>query len=565
MLLPRQVNLAELAFLIHKSDEETEAQVRVIKGRELYAGYMDPTLADVAAELLIGADETDVEGINLVSIGIDTTVRRITLTGFEVNPAVVGDTANQEAQAGAGTETSPEVQEAEAWLDSFYKNNRLDVISKELHRNTERDGEAFLIVDYDPEYEDPKDATKIGAVRCYSNQRYTSAENVWKTFQGDNEGCKAHYRNNDPNQQLDMVSKRWIEEFFEDEEIKQRSRMTLYIGEVGSDAAGDKIKSRIEKYVLGDSGEWDQWKDPEDQDWPIWWTEGQSEAGVSLPLPVIHFRNEAILPASKKIWGLQNSMDQLWVSFINAQLTAGHQILVAFGFYPTTDEKPPAEDGSNLFRVAPRSILGTATKSPREASLDAIQPAPAEPLMQALDKNAIDASFVGGLPVSNFVYSKAVASSETLKQGDAELIARINELMGLWTYSWVTALNAARAVQNALGEGGGTLDIAVEMVPMWEQPERRDMNHLTREAAAKRNAGVPEYVILQEVWGYSPEQSAAYIQANLAEHQLGIGPEVTVPPGEANGQTQAPTQEDPTNQNVQGAEHGNSAEQRSAV
>jgi len=63
------------------------------------------------------------------------------------------------------------------------------------------------------------------------------------------------------------------------------------------------------------------------------------------------------------------------------------------------------------------------------------------------------------------------------------------------------------------------------IVPQWASPERRDMNHLTKEANAKRAAQVPEVIILQEVWGYSPEQAAAYIKENLSEHQQGIGPE----------------------------------------
>ncbi len=543
MILPREVNLAVLAFLLHQENEEKELQARIIKGRELYAGYMDEELADTAGDIFIGADETDVEGVNLMSIAIDTTIRRITLQGFKVSSP-------------AETDQGPAVEEdllknITQWGKKFYEVNNLETLSKDLHRWAERDGEAFVILDFDEFYEYPPDPAQTGIIRAYIHERYTDAGVDWKGIQGSNNGCKAHYRHDDINQPLDMVSKRWIEEFFEDEEIKDRQRMTLYIAEQGKpELEGEYLPARIEKYIFGDSGEWEQWQDEDDEQWPIWWTENQTEAGVSLPLPVIHFRNEQYEPGGKRIWGLQATMDQLWVAFSNALLMTGHQILVAFGFYPTTDGKPPAEDGANVLQVAPRQIIGSPSKSPREAKLEAIPPAPIDPLLQALDKTAIYASFVGALPVSNFIFSKAVASSETLKQGDAELVARINELMGLWGRSWAGLMDVARKMENLFNSGN--MDERAMITAQFAPAERRDMNHLQKEAQAKRDAGVPEVQILQEIWNYTPEQAAQFLIDNLAEHELGIGPEVVM------AQTGGLNEQSQVSQTAQ-AEHGNSA------
>jgi hypothetical protein len=507
---------------MHQAEEELELQARIIKGRELFAGYIDSELAEQAADIFLGADETDIEGINLMAIAINTTVRRVTLNGFEV-------VAPAAAEGGEGESVSPDeegsssIQAIEAWIKKFYEVNRIETISRDLHRMTERDGEAFLLIDYDLEYIYPRDPAQVGIAKIFINERYTDAGATWKSFQGSGEGCKAHYRHGDPNQPLDMVSKRWVEQYWEEEEIKARQRMTLYIAEVGSDLVGDRLPARIEKYAMSESGEWEEFRDEGDEEWPIWWTEGGADTGVSLPIPVIHFRNEELEPGQKKIWGLQASMDELWVSFMNAQLMSGHQLLVAFGFYPTSDGLPPEEDGSNVLTVSPRQIIGSGAVTSKEASLTAIQPAPADPLLQGLDKTAIYASFVGSLPVSNFIFSKAVASSETLKQGDAELVARINELIGLWSFSWSAAMDIARKME--ILYGGNTMDELPAIVPQWASPERRDMNHLTKEANAKRAAGVPEIIILQEVWGYTPEQAAAYLAENLSEHKQGIGPE----------------------------------------
>jgi hypothetical protein len=545
--------LAELAFLMHQAEEELELQARIIKGRELFAGYIDSELATQAADIFLGADESDIEGINLMAIAINTTVRRITLTGFEVvSPATEGEEAESVSPDDKG---NSEIKAIQAWIKKFYEVNRIEAISRDLHRATERDGEAFLLIDYDLEYVYPRDPAQVGIAKLFISERYTDAGTTWKNFQGTSEGCKAHYRHGDHNQPLDMVSKRWIEQYWEEEEIKARQRMTLYIAQVGSALVGDLMPARIEKYAMSESGEWEEFRDEGDEEWPIWWTENGTDTGASLPIPVIHFRNEELEPGQKKIWGLQTAMDELWVSFMNAQLMAGHQLLVAFGFYPTTDEQPPAEDGSNLLKVAPRQIIGSGAIGSKEASLTAIQPAPAEPLLQGLDKTAIYASFVGSLPVSNFIFSKAVASSETLKQGDAELVARINELMGLWSFSWSAAMDIARKME--ILYGGNTMSELPAIVPQWASPERRDMNHLTKEANAKRSAQVPEVVILQEVWGYSPEQAAAYIKENLSEHQQGIGPEaITILQAQiagAGAEPEAPTTDE---------EHGNAASQQ---
>ena len=558
MILPKQVNLAQLAYLQHQINEELELQARVIKARELYAGYIDEDLAEVGADIYIGQDETDVEGVNLMAIAINTTIRRITLQGFSVlTPQELGD--------GSQAIDEKAIQNIQAWTNKVYEVNKLEIISRDLHRWTERDGEAFLLIDYDPLFIYPRDPGQEGIPKFYIHERYTDAGTSWKGIQGSGEGLKAHYRNKDKNQELDMVSKRWVEEYWEDDEIKARQRMTLYIAEVGNRELNDFMPARIEKYILGESGDWEQYKDPEDEEWPIWWTDNLTETGESLPIPVIHFRNEELEPGQKKIWGLQTSMDQQWISFNNAELVSGHQILVAMGFYPTTDGKPPEEDGSNLLKAVPRQIIGTQAKSPREASVTAIPGASAEPLLNGLDKTAIYASFVGSLPVSNFIFSKSVASSETLKQGDAELVARVNELLALWGESWSQVFDVARKMENIFNKGN--FDERPKIMPAFAPSERRDMNHLQKEAQAKREAGVPEEQILIEVWNYTPEQAIDFLARNLKEHQQGIGPEAIHLVAQQVTNDQSVSQQSQEGQTTQvQQEHGNSSsEQPSTV
>lgn len=516
MILPEQLNLAVIAFMQHQTEEEFELQARVIKAREMYDGYMDETLAEKTAKGIIGTEALDIEGINLMAIALNTKVRRLNLQAVIATPPE--DPAEVAAKA-------VELDEQNAFLKRVFTENKLDVLQKDLHRWVERDGEAFLIIQYDEERIWEDDPEGVGIPLFYIHERYTSAGVKWKDFQGSNQGCKAHYRNNDHNQTLEMVSKRWIETIYENDEPTEVQRMTLYI------ARQLELPARIEKYYIDEKGDWAQYKDELDVGWPIWWTEGGGQnADKSLPLPVVHFRNEQLIPGQKKLWGIQTAMDQVFSSFLVAETMTGHQLLVAMGFYPTTDGKPAEDDGSNIMEVGPRQIIGNPNKSPREADLKAIPPASVEPLLNGLDKLAIYASFVGGLPVANFVFSKAVASSETLRQGDAELIAQVNEMQTLFEISWMNVFKLARWLDALYGSDSKEWDRTIGLQGNWAPPERRDINYLKLEAEAKREAGVPEAEILAEVYGYERKQAQQFIEQDQAETQLGIGPE-TKPTG----------------------------------
>lgn len=533
MILPKQVNLAELAYLQHQAEEEIEIQLRVIKARELAAGYFDEELAEETADFLIGGEQADIEGVNLMAIILNTVTRRLNLHSIKTIMPDMSESSGQQttgdvsaSSTSDGTSDGDPAQEAQdRFFDKVWEFNKIEVLQRDLHKWCERDGEAFLIIDWLLEQPWPRSPDETGLAKFYIHERFTDAGNSWKNFNGSGEGCKAHYRNDDHNQELDMVSKRWTEVRWEDEELKPTQRMTLYIAEQGNQAVDPKnyMSARIEKYVMGESGEWEQFKDETDLEWPIWWTDTQAEGGTSLPLPVVHFRNEEMVPGSKRVWGLQHGMDQLFSSFLGAGTMAGMQMLVALGFYPTTDGAEPNEEGDNLMKVGPRRIIGTSKKGPREASIDVIPPGEIDPILQAMDKLAIYSSFVNSAPVSNFVMSKAIASSETLRQGDAELLGRVKDLMELLTLAWKQVFNVSRAMGNAFSKFNYDENYGLSLT--WDPPERRDVNYLKSEAEALRDAGVPEYQILQQVYNYSADEAKALLEKNLEESALGIGPE----------------------------------------
>jgi hypothetical protein len=214
MILPTQINLAELAFLAHQAEEEMELQARIIKARELYAGYFDEDLAEKTADFLIGNDASDIEGINLMAIALDTLVRRVNLESVKSVPP--------EETGGENTANI----EMDAFFERIFKYNKIYTLQKDLHRWTQRDGEAFLIIDYQAEKIWDEDPSIKGLPKFYIHERYTDPGVTWKGFQGSGEGCKAHYRNNDHNQELDMVSKRWTEQLWG--KVPKLPRVNIY-------------------------------------------------------------------------------------------------------------------------------------------------------------------------------------------------------------------------------------------------------------------------------------------------------------------------------------------------
>jgi hypothetical protein len=540
MILPRQINLAEVALLVFREEEERERQARVIKARELTEGYFPSALAEKTATYLPGLEAEDIEGINLPEIALKTVIRRLSFSRLTSTPPAEEQIQGAPAE-GAGEE---EIQQTgdpttDAFLNLVYEWNNVDVLQKALHKAIERDGEAFVLLEYDEFEEHPDDESIIGKPSIFVHERFTDVQTTWKTFNGDGQGCKAHYKNDDPNQRLEMISHRWIAGVYNQElgRFEDVQRMVLYINEQGHPEESEYLPARIEKYMMDENGEWQQFQEELDEAWPIWWTDNQTETGKSMPIPAVHFRNENMTPGHKAIWGLQAAQDQAFPSLVNGIVMTGNQMLKAFGFHPTTDGKPLAADGSNALTVGPRVIVGTALKGPRDADVDTIDPADIKPILEGIDKLAIFTAFVLGLPVANFMFSRSVASDETLRQGDTELISKVNDLKALFDPQWRAVFRIARKMKIIFGGEGLDENIKIKLV--WDIAERREPEYQALEAKALREAGVPEVVIQQRVYGMEEAEARRNLNENVRESERGIGPETNTAVFQAKAQAAA--------------------------
>lgn len=157
------------------------------------------------------------------------------------------------------------------WIENVCDAIGVDIMQGELHQWVERDGEAFAIVDCDRNATRPWDETTTRLPSLIIKERYTSAEVSYDEEVGSNSGCKAHYRNHDPHQPLEMISDRWIETIYEDEEAVATQRMNLYI------ADQPLTRGCIEIYIMNEEGEWEEFHDSYvdengsevQEEWPI--------------------------------------------------------------------------------------------------------------------------------------------------------------------------------------------------------------------------------------------------------------------------------------------------------
>ena len=422
------MNLAENAFAHWEYEEEKERQADVVLAREYYEGeqrtYLTPRLRE-----FLNLDKTSKDSdfnLNIVRGVVEALTEKLIVGGFK---------CNDEASA--------------AWAWSVWQGDRVDSKQNNVHEAACRDGESFVIVDYDQ---------ALGELTFIPHERYTDA-----TCDGDNEGCKATYRNDDDSQPLECVSKRWIET---QGNGRARQRLTVY------------YPDRIEKYAIIE-GQWTP-IDVEtmiaegDTAWPVPWLDN---LGQPLGIPVAHFKNPGLRPEVADGIPMQNAINKTLVDLLGAADLTAFRIFVAFGFNPTTDGQPPSSDGSNLMGIAPGQIIGSSGAA-NDKSFEAVEGSDPTPLLNMIQQLIHFLAIATRTPASRFNFTGAVASAETLKQQDQSLLSKVALRQMLFGDAWEDAMTIARRLQNKFGGGfeGALLDESMEFQTVWQDTAPRDRN-----------------------------------------------------------------------------------------
>jgi len=446
---------AELAYLAWLAGEEATRQKNVVLARDYYDGEHDVKLTERQKEFLGFNAAEERFAVNYCSTVVDAVAERLEVAGFS---SVNDEVATQ------------------AWR--WWQLNRMDEVAQDVHLDAVRDGEHFVMVDWDEEERRP---------RFIPHPRYTDPQVGGTGF-----GCKAFYPNDDPTQPMLYASKRWTETVDDDQTGRRtRQRMTVYRAD------------QVEKYVLASSSaggyqvDWQPIEDEGDGGWPVQWTDG---AGRPLGIPVLHFRNPGL---ETELWDaipVQDAINKTALDILAAADVCGFRILVATGFMPTTDGKAPESDGGNYIKIFP----GAWVAIPDGASLDALDGTNLEPMLKALDSWIMKLAQVTDTPPARFQITGQIARAETVKAQEGPLLAKVGARQVRFGNGWEDVMERARRLANAFGGMG--LDEEALISTEWAPAETRVEKDFIEMLGMKvEKLKVP----LETIWaeaGYSQEE-----------------------------------------------------------
>lgn len=347
-----------------------------------------------------------------------------------------------------------------AWLAQLWNAARLDALSSAIHLATIRDGEAYLMVDYDPENERPRFALNLaddgegGVTLHYSDQwEPLYAVKRWRVDSGAGAG--------------------------------RVRRMTVY------------YPDRVEKYISTTTAPyWQPYRVPGEA-FPLPWLD---RAGKPLGLPIIPFRNRDQgtpwgMSEIQDVIPLQDALNKTLIDLIAVADTNAFPLLVALGFElpdaltispGALIQVPPSVDGRSDFKVIPGADLTN--------------------FIAVLQHLVMEIARISSTPLSRFQVSGQVAAEGTLKQQEAGLIAKVEHKQVAFGNAWEDAMRLALRVQNTFG--ALQLDAATPLETLWSPAAPRSEIEQLQLLLLKAQLGVPVERLLAEA-GYGDIRSQA--------------------------------------------------------
>ena len=476
-MLPSSMTLPtspeRIAFLSAETDDEAGYQADILQARDYDAGRQFVALTERLREFLGGDTANDDEDykrlrLNICAIFLSAVVDILIVSGFDTDevPREVPDVDER------GQPTTKLIKPVAAWAWLIWQRNRMDAKQRRVHEATLRDSESFVIVDWDNTSKRP---------RFTPHTRYIDVSLTTDTGADVGEGCRAFYRNDDPDQDLLFVTKRWTEVFHTPQGQRQtRQRLTVY------------LPDEIRKYA-GYPGAWKPTQDADDEPWPIPWLH---KDGTPLGIPVAHFVSSAGMEA-QEAWPIQNAINKEFVDLMTESDIAAFRLMAAFGW------KPVDRDG-NPIEWKPGTIIGTENKDGR---LEVFEGGDLSRFMNVIEGLMYWAAMVTGTPISRFVTTKQVSAEGSQKEANAPLLTKARNRQGEIGNGWEHAMYMAMRLENRFGTGG--LDETAFLQTQWHPLESRDETAELQRATLRKELGMPIALIAAEL-GLTPEQTAAW-------------------------------------------------------
>jgi len=450
------IEAAKLSYIQWLFEQELTKQDNISAYRDYYDSDHPTQLTERQKEYLELHGENIRFCLNLCPVVVDSLVDRLAVVGFRVSLPAKFQEGEREATPPEGEEAGEEAETPEArWsamLNEWWQDNRGDGLQRKLFKATERDGDGYLIVDWDVE----------------NNRPILSPQPAF-TSVGDNPangtGVKVHYGEDG---RIQCASKRWKVDTIEEEtgEIKTMRRMNLYFA------------SRVEKYFTTEETLEAVWQEytPENEEgegegWPSWWTDSRQEGGEPLGVPVVHLKANDVgytygESELKVVIPLQDILNKTLIDMVANADFSGFRVYVAIG-----GEAP----GTKIF---PGVVLH---QPDAEARFEVVEGSPSSTFIEAMDAIIRYTAAVTRTPQYLFYPTGTVPSGEALRAAEAGLIMKVRERQVGFGNCLEDAMRIAIKLARTFGTGYDDIPDGLLIDCLWKEPtEQNETERLNR-------------------------------------------------------------------------------------
>ena len=451
------VDPAKSAYLKLLAGDQTAGAQAVQMYRSFYDGDHGALLTQRLAEFLNVASDTSF-AVNLMGLVVDSLVERLAVRSFS-----------------SGNDATDDL------LNDWWQKNRMDAVQMQVHQAAARDGQSFVIVEWDDGQGRP-------------------VFHVNEAWDGD-QGVKAHWSGD----RLLFASKRWREEFDEGGELVALRRLNLYFAD------------RVEKYIavggdaIGEAG-WTRYGNP----WPTPWANPRT--GEPLGVPVIPFLNKRV--GRSELTDAIPPQIALNKAVLDILATADVE---GFGIYTKTGgawvDSPLVAPGAFWQDTDPAAAFG---KLPAGTLAT---------LLEAYWLFCKTVAIVTRRPLSLFVGYTSGESGESLKERESGLVAQAKSATVFFGNAWEDVMYLALRLAAAFGGESAPDDLTISA--QWAEVEAR--NDAERRATLREDfkAGLIDKEQAWKEMGISEEDQQAMLrreqtrQAALVAQALRLQAEAT--------------------------------------
>ena len=428
-------------------------------------------------------NDSDMYAHNLCKLVIASVTERLKWKGFSPLDEEAKST-NTKVVVNTPVDTNL-VSVAHQW----WSMNRMDAVQDEVYEAALRDGESYLLVDWDPDTQSPRwtlnfkfDGTQgIKLHRDPSTNKVLFASKRWQTFDITQPGQNGYTR---------------LNLYFPD-------RVEKYIDDKAKGVTGTINGQQLQ---LG----WAEYRDDPAEPWPIPWIDAD---GRALGLAVVPFINPSGSEIEDMV-GLQDMLNKSDVDLIAAADGAGFRILYAAGIDAVID---PATGQEKTLSVSPGQMMRFSNPA---AKLAAVEAGGIESELAAC-RYFIE-SIAGITRTPQYLFQAQGAdqpSGESLKMQETGLVHKTKRKQGVFGNAWEDVITLSAQLNNKYRSAFAVPIVRVQTE--WASPERQDETEALDNALKKSNVGIPNEQIWAEL-GYEPQQIEEFKKsgAKLAQERL---------------------------------------------